>query len=118
MIVGDFNPRKTAQGAAYFVRVQGGRINVLKLVKLIYLADREFLLRHGEPMIDDRWVSMPHGPVNSGTYDMIQGMQGADPDWDDFIGRRDDHDIPLARDLIDDDFDYLATLEYEVLAWT
>jgi uncharacterized phage-associated protein len=88
MVFVEFNRRKAAQVAAFFARAEGGRINVLKLVKLIYLADREFVLRHGEPMLDDRWVSMPHGPVNSGTYDMIQGMQGPDPSGKTLTARR------------------------------
>jgi uncharacterized phage-associated protein len=116
MIMDDFDARKAAQIAAYFARAQGGRINVLKLVKLIYLADREFAVRYGEPMLDDRWVSMDHGPVNSGTYDMVNGVSGPNADWDAFIGPRQGVDVPVARPLSDNDLDDISDTERGVLS--
>jgi uncharacterized phage-associated protein len=43
----------------------------IKLIKLLYLADREALLRWGRPITTDRHVSMPKGPVVSQIYDLI-----------------------------------------------
>ena len=51
----------------------------MKLIKLLYLADRKALLELGRPITFDRFVSMPHGPVLSRTYDLI----AAEPDPDD-----------------------------------
>jgi uncharacterized phage-associated protein len=48
----------------------------MKLIKLLYLADRKALLELGRPITFDRFVSMPHGPVLSRTYDLIT----AEPD--------------------------------------
>jgi uncharacterized phage-associated protein len=107
--------RKAAQVAAFFARAAGGRVNVLKLSKLVYLADREFASRYDEPMLDDRLVSMDHGPVNSGTLDRINGMGGPDSDWDAFVAPRSGYDVPVARQLSDDDFDELSKAEREVL---
>src|SRR5438874_3425080 len=44
----------------------------IKLIKLLYLADREALLRWGRPITTDRHVSMPKGPVLSQIYDLIR----------------------------------------------
>jgi uncharacterized phage-associated protein len=41
-------------------------------MKLMYLADRDMLTRHGKPITYDRWVLMKHGPVLSATYDLIK----------------------------------------------
>jgi uncharacterized phage-associated protein len=118
MIIDEFNVRKAAQVAAFFARAAGGRINVLKLSKLIYLADREFASRHDEPMLFDHLVSMDHGPVNSSTLDLINGMAGPNRDWDEFVAPRSGYDVPLARELSDGDFDELSAAEVAVLKHT
>ena len=46
-------------------------MSYLKLIKLLYLLDREALLRWGRPVSQDRYVSMDNGPVLSRTYDLI-----------------------------------------------
>ena len=60
-----FNARKAAQVGAYFAKASGGKINVLKLVKLIYLADRHSMELYDAPILNDVFVSMNKGPVNS-----------------------------------------------------
>ena len=72
-----YNPEKTAQAAAHLIRRAGGRMNYMKLIKLLYLADRGSLERWGEPITGDRFVSMTHGPVLSRVYDQI--ATGPDP---------------------------------------
>jgi uncharacterized phage-associated protein len=47
-------------------------MSYMKLVKLLYLADREALLRWGRPITTDRYVSMDHGPVVSNVYEIIR----------------------------------------------
>jgi len=46
-------------------------MSYLKLIKLLYLADREALLEWGRPVTTDRYVSMDHGPVVSQIYGLI-----------------------------------------------
>jgi uncharacterized phage-associated protein len=56
-----------------------GELEKIKLVKLVYLADREHFIRTGTPITGDRQVAMPYGPVPSGTLDAINGLvSGAD----------------------------------------
>ena len=53
-----YKERKAAQVAAYFALKEQGSINVLKLAKLLYLAERESMRLFDEPMFFDRLVSM------------------------------------------------------------
>jgi uncharacterized phage-associated protein len=110
-----FNARKAAQVAAYFCREAGGTIPVLKLVKLIYLSDRESMLRTGFPITNDNFVSMTHGPVNSSTLDLISGNAEA-PSWSDLISDRANHMVSLARETNDLDIDELSELDVDVLS--
>ena len=58
-----FNERRATEAAARFLKLRGGRMSYLKLIKLIYFLDREALLRWGRPVTGDRYVSMDNGPV-------------------------------------------------------
>ena len=71
-----FNEKRTAQAAAFMLHSAGGRLPLLKLMKLLYLAERESLRLFGEPISGDKLVSMPHGPVLSKTLDMMNGWGG------------------------------------------
>ena len=72
-----FNERKATQSAARLLQLRGGRMSYLKLIKLLYLADREALLRWGRPITTDRFVSMEGGPVLSRLLDLVS--DGDDP---------------------------------------
>ena len=96
MIKNLFNEKKAAQAAAYFLFRAGGRVSVLKLMKLLYLAERRSFERYGTPMIGDRMVSMPHGPVLSCTYNHMNGeLESADGGWESWIADREEHDLDL-----------------------
>ena len=72
-----FNERKATQAAAHLLRLHGGRMSCMKLIKLLYLADREALLTWGRPISTDRYVSMDRGPVLSRVLDLA--TDGGDP---------------------------------------
>jgi len=72
-----FNERKATQAAAHLLRLRGGRMSYMKLVKLLYLADREALLRWGRPISTDCYVSLDRGPVLSRVLDLA--TDGEDP---------------------------------------
>lgn len=46
-------------------------MSYMKLLKLLYLADRRALVELGRPITYDRYVSMPQGPVLSQTYNLM-----------------------------------------------
>lgn len=91
-----FDERRTAQAAAYLLHRAGGKLPVIKLVKLMYLAERLSLQRYGEPITGDRLVSMPHGPVLSMTYDHVNGaLPSEEGGWDTWIADRAGHVVEL-----------------------
>ena len=91
-----FNEKKAAQAAAYFLFRAGGSLKVLKLMKLLYLAERRSFEKFGEPMIGDRLVSMPHGPVLSSTYNHMNGeLLSIEGGWDSWVADRAEHDLEL-----------------------
>lgn len=113
-----YNPRKAAQTIAFFALQSGqGAVPVLKAVKLVYLADRESVKRRGHPIQDEPRFSMPHGPVNSTTYDYLSGTY--DPDgsgWAEFLTDGENHNVGLARaDISVGDFDELSQTELSLL---
>lgn len=109
-----FNVRKAAQVAAFFALRARGEINILKLIKLVYMADRKFMELYDVPMLHDQLVSMPHGPVNSLTYDYASGAEEAQ-DWSEFLAGRAGNMVGLARNLADADLDELSRAELRVL---
>jgi len=91
-----FNEKKAAQAAAYFLFRADKPLSILKLMKLLYLAERRSFQKHGEPMVGDRLVSMPHGPVLSRTYNLMNGeLPSMDGGWEFWIADRAEHDLAL-----------------------
>ena len=96
-----FREDKVTQMAARFLDLAGGRISYVKLLKLLYLADKQMLIERGHPITYDRWYAMKHGPVLSATYNLIQGKT-ASAYWSDYIGT-DNFDLVLKGDPGSDD---------------
>lgn len=95
-----FNEEKATELAACILS-WGGSMKFIKLLKLIYLADREALDREGHSISTDRWVSMKHGPVPIQTYNLIH--QEDDPDrhpvWNQYIENQADYCIGLKKEM-------------------
>lgn len=111
-----FNTRKAAQVVAFFAREAGGSINVLKLTKLVYLADRQHLADFEYSITNDHFVSMQHGPVNSITLDLISGTDDGRAEWSSIVTDRAGHEVGLAADVADADLDELSRAELQTLA--
>lgn len=109
-----YSPRKVAQVAAFFAQQERGTINVLKLTKLIYLADREHMKKYDSSITNDEFVSMPHGPVNSMTNQYINGQLEMDG-WDEFIADRAGYSIGLAKSVTEEMLDELSDAELQTL---
>jgi uncharacterized phage-associated protein len=91
-----FNERKVTQAAAFLLKLRGGRMKYIKLLKLLYLADRKSLLERGLPISTDRYVSMDDGPVLSITYNLIQGdYRNTEHIWSSVIVPAEDFDVRL-----------------------
>jgi len=69
----DFDYQKATQAINYFTRKESSHNgNKLKIIKLIWLADRFHLRKYGRPVIGDEYVAMELGPVGSGVKDIIE----------------------------------------------
>jgi hypothetical protein len=66
-----FDEVKATQAAARFLRLAGGELNYMLLIKLLYLLDREALLKWGKPVTFDVYYSMHLGPVLSTVLDLL-----------------------------------------------
>lgn len=105
MFIGSqLNEAKTAQAAALFLYCGGGRMSYMKLIKLMYLADREALLRWGRPITGDTYFSMDHGPVLSEVLDLI--TDGGSPQkphvWSEYISEPNGFDVALRNNSTDE----------------
>ena len=110
-----FNEAKAAQAAARLLKKRGGKMSYMKLIKLLYLVDREALRRWGRPVTTDRYVSMDHGPVLSTTLDLINlGPEpGMKSPWSELISAPDEYDVRLQTE--DPPDDELSRAEEELI---
>jgi len=110
-----FNEPKATQAAARLLRNRGGRMSYMKLIKLLYLADREALARWGRPISTDNYVSMDKGPVLSHVFDLItEGPNPAAGDtfWTRHISEPEHYEVALKADPCSD---LLSEAEDELL---
>ncbi len=115
-----FTASKAAQMAAVFVQRHGNTINLLKLMKLLYFADRESIAKYGFPISYDHIVSMDHGLVLSTIYNLMTGMVGGSSGakWEEWISDREHHDVRLNREFGREDLDELSDANLEILEET
>jgi uncharacterized phage-associated protein len=68
------NIEKLVQATGYLLKkYDKKRVNYTKLIKEMYLADRESLNISNASITGDTYVSMKHGPVLSNLYNLIKG---------------------------------------------
>ena len=95
-----FNEAKATQTAARLLTLRGGTMSSVKLIKLLYLTDREALIRWGRPITTDRYVSMDNGPVVARIYDLI--LDEPPPNcfqiWQKFISHPQNYEVRLLGD--------------------
>jgi hypothetical protein len=102
--------KKSTQAVARLIEKSGGPIDYLRLVKLIYLADRESIISRGVPIVGGRYHSMKKGPTISEIMDFV-GTRGA-PDWKKTISPRFGNELRL---LSVPDYGAISKSEMEIL---
>jgi uncharacterized phage-associated protein len=109
-----FDIHKAAQAAHYFVRKEASDIKILKLVKLLYLADRLSLEKRQVPVVGGSFYSLKHGPVTSEVLNLIDvGTQSEDSPWEKLISDRENHAVGIRCEL--SDYDALSKSELRLL---
>ena len=110
------NEAKATQTAARILKLRGGQMHYIKLIKLLYLVDREALLRWGRPVTTARCVAMKNGPVLSEILDLIreEPEPGEGSIWHTYISSSPkDYEVVL---LTDAPADELSKAEEDLIA--
>jgi uncharacterized phage-associated protein len=109
-----FDISKAAQVAHFFITRQGSEIEILKLVKLIYLTDRLSLEKRRIPVVGGSFYSLQHGPVTSEVLDLINdGTRDGDSLWEQLVSNRANHMVATARQV--PEYDALSPSELRLL---
>ena len=113
------NFKKLVQVVNYMMAKYDYRLNYTKLIKLLYLADRECLDRYCFAISGDTYCSMQKGIVLKGLYDFVSGNGNVDEQtkWNSFFEKDKENDhsdlISIAKDSIGDE--ELSDGEAEIL---
>jgi uncharacterized phage-associated protein len=91
-----FSEKRTTQAAARLIKRHGGSLSYMKMLKMLYLADRAALVQLGRPISFDSYVSMPHGPVLSETLNLIKGAPPGSY-WRRYISEPAHYNVSLLR---------------------
>jgi uncharacterized phage-associated protein len=91
-----FNKPKAIEVLLYITSKQRDMYHALKI---LYFADKQHLEKYGRLICGDSYVAMEHGPVPSGTYDIIksargQGISPSDTDIEQIIKLDNNNIIP------------------------
>src|SRR5207245_9735418 len=95
-----FNLKQTLQAAAHLVKLQPkSRLNYTRMLKLLYIAERELLAETGSLLTADRPCAMDNGPVLSKTYNLIKerGPTDQQTTWSHYL-HTDGYDLVLKDD--------------------
>lgn len=93
-----FDSVKAIEAAAVIARCEGKRIGKLRILKLLYLADREALRVRGRPILGSKAVAMDHGPLHSDVYNMIKGEHPASPSWSKYFTQDGKRSLKLTKE--------------------
>lgn len=103
-----FDERKARAAASFLLQRGGGKMRYLRLIKLLYLADREAIDRWRRPILGGRYVSMKYGPVLSEVLDLVRW---GGPIWSDLI-ETEEYELKLRGEP---DLGPLSDMEIELL---
>ncbi|MGA2032059.1 MAG: Panacea domain-containing protein [Thermoguttaceae bacterium] len=92
-----FSTQKTIQAVGVLLRLARGRMGRLRLLKLLYIADRDSLREFRRPIIGCRTVAMKNGPLHSEVFNLIKGEHMQEPAWSEHI-HGDGCEVTLEKD--------------------
>jgi uncharacterized phage-associated protein len=92
------NVDKTIQAIGVLFRAEAVHcMNYMRLLKLLYIADRESMREVGRPITGGAVMAMERGPVLEEVYDLIRGQHREMPLWAEFL-RKQHYTLELCRD--------------------
>lgn len=90
-----FEAQKAIEAAGVVMRHLGKRVSRLRLLKILYIAERTAIKDRGHPIIGGKIVAMNNGPLHSAVYDLIKGNHPDEPSWSRFITNDGPRDLTL-----------------------
>jgi uncharacterized phage-associated protein len=97
------------QAAGVILRAEGKRITRLRLLKLLYIAERKCLAETGRQLIGGKMVAMDHGPLHCDILDLIKGRHPNEPLWSRYFSAHGPREVELT-----DEPDVGALSRYEI----
>jgi hypothetical protein len=98
--------------AGLLLQLAGGKMYYLKLMKLMYIIDREGLLRWGRPITNDRYYSLDNGLILSRVENLMTEESLVESYWNQFISAPRNWQIELTSDP---ETDELSEAETELI---
>ena len=89
--------KKAIQAVGVLLRREGKRASRLRLLKLLYIADRISLQRTGRQILGSKIVAMKHGPLHSEVFNLIEGDHVQTPLWSHYF-RNSGRDVVLEEE--------------------
>jgi len=84
-----FGSQKIVEAIAVLIRASDScdhpHMGCLRLLKLLYIADRESLRETGSPIIGTKPIAMENGPLHSDAYDIVKGSRWDAETWAEFL---------------------------------
>lgn len=81
-----FSEKKSTEAAILLLKMEGGRMKYIRLLKLLYLSDRKAYYKLGRSITNDSYCSMEHGQVPSRAYDLVKGTAAqTEGIWSSFV---------------------------------
>ena len=98
----DFDEKRATHAAAYLIKLAGGQLNYLKMVKMLYFADRYSILHYGYPISGGNYFSMKMGPVVSEIMDAAKNNNNKYSYWASVIHKR-SNTMSMSKDIDTDE---------------
>jgi uncharacterized phage-associated protein len=104
------NGRKATEAVARIIQKSGREMDYLRVVKLVYLADRKSLAKRGIPIVGGKYFSMRKGPVNGDVMNFVTRRNA--PGWKDSIAPMQGHSLSVVSEP---SYDSLSESELGIL---
>lgn len=95
-----FNELTSTAVAVKFIELNNGQINYTKLIKIMYLFEREMLRHYNRRVTYDELVNLQHGVVLSSIFNRIKMINNANVYWKQYISTH-GYDVFLKKDVPD-----------------
>lgn len=101
-----FSQEKVLQEILYLLSLNGGEMSLLKLMKELYLIDRESIKERDSSISGDEFFSLRHGPVLSYTLNMLNNLEQTE--WKNKLEKKEHQYYPIIKKLDQVDYDLLS----------